>query len=361
MVEKHTRSEIATRLGLSVRSIDRLLKGFDAKSEPAMSQGALSFAEPASADEGAPAVAPTQPPGPPTETSPVDVALSPADPSPAPEPPAAPEEPSLAPSGPPLGDGVAPDRSVDRGLAAAGAIVEASVELRAGENLRFLGALLALPALASLGLLDAFRETYGSLRPGFYGLRATVLTLFHMALLRIRSVEQLKGVTPAALGRLLGLDRVPEVKTLRRKLAELALRSKAADLIRTLARRWAALDADATGILYVDGHVRVYHGKHSLPKAHVAQLRLSVPATTDYWVNDRDGDPLFLVTAPANRGMVAMLPELVREIRSTVGERRVTVVFDRGGYADRPIMPTCQCLDLPARARSAAAALAHAA
>lgn len=394
VVEKRTRSEIATRLGLSLRTIDRLLKGLDAKSEPAISQLTLSFGEPASADDSVPAVAPTQPSEPPAappisepppETSPVDDA-SPAEPSPAPEPltaaeepapppgseplsaaeepapaplpaaeePAAPpgseplpaaepapasellpaaEEPALAPNGPPLGDGVAPDRSVDRGLAAAGAIVEASVELRAGENLRFLGVLLALPALASLGLLDAFRGTYGSLRPAFYGLRATVLTLFYMALLRIRSVEQLKGFTPAALGRLLGLDRAPEVKTLRRKLIELALRSKAADLIRGLARRWAALDSDATGILYVDGHVRVYHGKHSLPKAHVAQLRLSVPATTDYWVNDRDGDPLFLVTAPANRGMVAMLPDLVREIRSTVGERRVTVVFDRGGYS----------------------------
>jgi hypothetical protein len=335
---------------MSVRSVDRMLKGSDAKSEVSETQGGLVLGPPEAESVEAPAAAPrdrtalaamevaapaateaTAPP--PSDPRPTDAPRTDfaAMPTGAPSP--AIEEPVLVPSGPPLGDGVAPDRSVDRGLAAAGAILEAPVELRAGENLRFLGVFLALPALASLGLLDAFRETYGSLRPAFYGLRATVLTLFHMALLRIRSVEQLKGVTPAALGRLLGLDRAPEVKTLRRKLSELSLRSKAADLIRALACRWAALDSDATGILYVDGHVRVYHGKHSLPKAHVAQLRLSVPATTDYWVNDRDGDPLFLVTAPANRGMVAMLPDLVREIRSTVGERRVTVVFDRGGYS----------------------------
>jgi len=36
------------------------------------------------------------------------------------------------------------------------------------------------------------------------------------------------------------------------------------------------------GFLYVDGHVRVYHGKEALPKAHVAQRRLPMPATTDY-------------------------------------------------------------------------------
>ena len=62
------------------------------------------------------------------------------------------------------------------------------------------------------------------------------------------------------------------------------------------------------GFLYVDGHVRVYHGRHKLPKAHVARMRLSVPTTSDYWVNDMTGDPLFVVTAEANEGMVKMLP-----------------------------------------------------
>ncbi len=50
------------------------------------------------------------------------------------------------------------------------------------------------------------------------------------------------------------------------------------------------------GFLYVDGHVRVYHGQRTLPKTHVAQLRIPMPATTDYWT----GDPLFVLTAAAN-------------------------------------------------------------
>jgi ribosomal protein S18 acetylase RimI-like enzyme len=87
------------------------------------------------------------------------------------------------------------------------------------------------------------------------------------------------------------------------------------------------------GFLYIDGHVRVYHGKHTLPKAHVARMRLALPATTDYWVNDKKGEPLFVVTAEANAGLTKMLPPLLEEIRSLVGERRVTVVFDRGGWS----------------------------
>jgi hypothetical protein len=61
-------------------------------------------------------------------------------------------------------------------------------------------------------------------------------------------------------------------------------------------------------------------------------MRIALPATTDYWVNDVRGDPIFVVTAQANAGMVRMLPELLSEIRKLVGRRRVTVVFDRGGW-----------------------------
>ena len=78
--------------------------------------------------------------------------------------------------------------------------------------------------------------------------------------------------------------------------------------------------------------MRVYHGKRVLPKAHVTQMRIALPATTDYWVNDATGEPLFVVTAEANDGMVKMLPSLLDEVRKLIGERRVTIVFDRGGY-----------------------------
>src|SRR3989304_2140705 len=85
------------------------------------------------------------------------------------------------------------------------------------------------------------------------------------------------------------------------------------------------------GFLYVDGHVRAYHGKHSIPKAHVARMRLAMPATTDYWINDQAGEPLFVMTAAANAGMVKMLPDVLTQVRQLVGDRRVTIGFARGG------------------------------
>jgi hypothetical protein len=161
------------------------------------------------------------------------------------------------------------------------------------------------------------------------------MTMLLMALLRIKRPEALKEHSPSALGRVLGLDRAPEVKTLRRKLARLAAAARASDFGRALAQRRIAQRGKALGFLYVDGHVRVYHGQHTIPKAFTPQRRLAVPATTDYWVNDQRGDPLFVVTAEANAGLVKMLPSVLEQLRPLLGGRRVTVVFDRGGYSPK--------------------------
>jgi len=179
------------------------------------------------------------------------------------------------------------------------------------------------------------RDVYGSVGPAFYGLRTTIVTLMIMALLRIRRPEGLKEHSPGQLGRLLGLDRAPEVKTLRGKLARLAAFGRAAQFGRALAERRVAQRGQAMGFLYVDGHVRVYHGKQPIPKTHVARMRISMSGTTDYWINDAEGDPLFVVPTEANKGLVKMLPPILDEVRALVGERRITVVFDRGGWSPK--------------------------
>jgi transposase len=225
------------------------------------------------------------------------------------------------------------DRRVDRVLAYLGVLDDAAPVFRAGERVPHAGVLLALPALVASGIFSIARAVYGSLGPAFYGLRTTLVALLLMALLRIKRAEHLKEHAPEDLGRVLGLDGAPEVKTLRRKLSRLAAVGRATEFGRALAHRRVADRGAAMGFLYVDGHVRVYHGQHALPKAHVARMRLAMPATTDYWVNDATGEPLFVVTAEANAGMVAMLPRVLDEVRAVVGERRVTVVFDRGGYS----------------------------
>jgi DNA-binding CsgD family transcriptional regulator len=229
----------------------------------------------------------------------------------------------------------AADRRGDRLLAYLGLLDDAAPLFRDGTAVPGAGVLLALPALLQSDVLDSARRVYGSIGPAFYGLRTTIVALLFMALWRIKRPEALKERSPAALGRVLGLDRAPEVKTVRRKFSRLAADGKAAAFGRLLAQRRVRLRGDALGVLYVDGHARVYHGKHRLPKAHVTRLRLALPATTDYWVNDQTGDPLFVVTAEANDHLTGVLRPVLAEVRKLVGERRVTVAFDRGGWSPK--------------------------
>ena len=228
------------------------------------------------------------------------------------------------------------DRSVDRVLACLGLLDDAAPLFAPARDVPHLGVLLAVPALVQSGVIDIAREVYASLGPAFYGLRTTLVTLLLMALMRIQRPEGLKECSPRDFGRILGLDRAPEVKTLRKKLARLAAYNRAAEFGRALARRRVETHGQALGFLYIDGHVRAYHGKRRIPKTHVTRLRISMPATTDYWVNDAEGDPLFVVTTEANKGLVEMLPKLLEEVKSMIQDgRRLTVVFDRGGWSPK--------------------------
>src|SRR5246127_5343554 len=157
-----------------------------------------------------------------------------------------------------------------------------------------------------------------------------------MALLRIKRPEHLKERDPAAFGRLLGLDRAPEVKTLRRRLTCLAARHCAEQLGTELARVRVDRRGHLMGFLYIDGHVRAYHGQRSISSnAYVARRHLAMPASTDYWINDSSGDPLLVITGEIDAALTKAMPGLLREVREVVGERKVTIVFDRGGWSPK--------------------------
>ncbi|MBI5595095.1 MAG: helix-turn-helix domain-containing protein [Elusimicrobia bacterium] len=234
--------------------------------------------------------------------------------------------------------GVATTRVLDRALAAAGKLAQAEPEFQASLSVANAGAFLALPAMLELGLLEIGEKVYGSLRNGFYGLRSTLLCLGFMALLRVRNPERMQFEAPGELGTLLGLDRAPETKTIRRKLTELVERGQASQLSASLAERWVRQAPRAMGYLYVDGHVRAYNGeKHRLTKTHVARRRLCMPATTDYWINAKNAEPVFFVTGEVNERLIAtMKTNILPEVRRLAGKkRRVTMVFDREGWSPK--------------------------
>lgn len=318
----HSQREIARRIGVSETAIRKLLRRLGWQ-VAAIAQPELGLHDPASANpnlSGISATVPAPPPPPSIQGANPNLSAFPLT--------------SVA-KAPVSSDCDPTDRGGDRLLARLGLLDDAPPLFGSAHAVPHAGVLLAVPALLRSGIFECAQQIYGSLGPAFFGLRTTFLTLLFMALWRIKRPEALKEHSPTDLGRVLGVDRAPEVKTLRRKLARLASYRRAAQFGQALARQRVDLRGEALGFLYIDGHVRVYHGQHRLPKAHVARMRLSMPATTDYWVNDTAGDPLFVITAEANAGLVKMFPIVLPEIRRLVGTRRVTVVFDRGGFSPR--------------------------
>jgi transposase len=228
------------------------------------------------------------------------------------------------------------DRSGDRLLACEGLLEDAVPLFADAECLPRAGVLLAVPLLVGHGLIAAFVKVYGSLHPSFYGLRTIVVTLFLAALLRIKRPEHFKEYRPEELGAILGLDRAPEVKTVRRKFARLAGMQRGTQLMEELARRRIAADEDRVAFLYVDGHVREYHGKFPLFEAKKAQRQVVTPAATDTWVHDADGEPLLVVTSEINAKLTQVLEPILADVRRLVGDqRRMTVIFDRGGFSPK--------------------------
>ena len=206
--------------------------------------------------------------------------------------------------------GNATTRSLERVAAAMGALESAPVQFQPTCDVTRGGVLLALPALLAVGLLHYTPEMY-QLPKGFYGIDSIFLLLGLMALARIQSLEQLRYQAPGEWGKLLGLDRIPEVRTLRAKLKVLcedlgrALRWNAA-----LAKEWIARQTATELFFYCDGHVRVYHGEQTpLPRHYVARERLCLRATTDYWINAMDGQPFLYVNKEVDPGLIATLQQ----------------------------------------------------
>jgi hypothetical protein len=245
--------------------------------------------------------------------------------------------------------GYATTRTGERVAAAVGLLAAAAPQFQAACDLPKGGVLLALPALLAVGLLRHTTALY-ALPNGFYGIASIFLLLALMALARIKSMEQLRYVAPGEWGKLLGLDRIPEVRTLRQKLEILC--QQAGRAIRwnsELAKEWIAGQGESELIFYTDGHVRVYSGDLTpLPRHYVARERLCLRGTTDYWINAMDGQPFFFINKEVDPGLLATLrhdlvpwletnapvsAELQLRLQADPLQHRFTLVFDREGYS----------------------------
>lgn len=221
-------------------------------------------------------------------------------------------------------------------MAATGQLAYASSQFEHQESVLNAGVLFAIPALISQGF-ERFFKVLNPLPSGFYGLHHVILTLCFMALCRIKNPEQLKMHSPGEMGKLLGLDRIPEVGYFRKKLKQITDQSKCDELHTELFHSWVEKMPEM--YFYIDGHVRVYHGdKANLPKRFVSREKLCLSGTTEFWVNDQQGLPLLVVTGELNEKLKSAIEEIIPKILKETppvtqpGEPVFTIVVDREAY-----------------------------
>lgn len=241
--------------------------------------------------------------------------------------------------------GIAASRVEKRVACSLGQGAVPDIKFEEGQALSCAGVLFLLPALIAQGLLKT-KEVYTWPSKEYYSLESIVLTLAFMALLRIKTPEQLKQCKPGEIGRAIGLDRIPEMRCLRSKLQFLTSQKQSMPLNNLLVDSWynedSLQDAD---FLYIDGHVRIYYGnKASLPVKYVSRQKLCLNATSEYWVNDAKGMPLMMVMGELTEKLQTVIEEqIIPELRKTkllAADRPMvdnnqpvcTFVFDREAY-----------------------------
>jgi len=202
--------------------------------------------------------------------------------------------------------GIACTRPAERVLAAIGKLPNgASTEFQVNHDVSLGGVLCALPALAANGLFDH-------------------------------------------LGKLLGLDRIPEARCMREKLTAQSNDQAVQEWSATLSKDWMEQNPTLAGAFYADGHVRLYHGDLTkLPRRYVSRQRLCMRGTTDYWICDALGQPFFSVERPIDHGLLEALrtdivPRLIEdapqqpspeELNDDPYRSRFIMIFDREGYS----------------------------
>lgn len=244
--------------------------------------------------------------------------------------------------------GVATTRADERALVAKGLQKLPEPRFEAAECIANGGVLTLIPFLISQGLLS-YQNHYQSFTNGYYRLESILMTLCYIYLCRLKSIEQLKNHKPGELGKLMGLDRVPEAKCMRLNVKAVSDQGQAHSWNEELTRKWLGNQEEEETLFYIDGHVYAYSGyKANMGKKHVARQKLCLAGMNEFWVHDQSHMPIMVVSGKVNEKLIEVinqqiLPKLNEHVdhasctddasTKDKNQPRFTLIFDREGYS----------------------------
>lgn len=147
-------------------------------------------------------------------------------------------------------------------------------------------------------------------------------------------VEGVRRLQTPTAPQLLRADHAPTASGVRRRLWQVA-KEHAATLMARMSEHYldAARASDgAPAVFYVDNHLRPYTGQEVVRKGWRMQDRRVLPGTTDYYVHDEDGRPMFRVDVASHDSLSQWLMPIATRLREALGVgERILLAFDRAG------------------------------
>ena len=149
--------------------------------------------------------------------------------------------------------------------------------------------------------------------------------------LGVSSVEGVKHLIGSQVGPLAGLAALPELRTLRPRLAALADRCDPLDLQARLAAAMLTADAPGLGVYFVDDHFVPYEGAKPVGKGWNTKRRHAQRGRDDTLVTDYHGRAVCFASGEPS-GLSVTLPGALDQLRAILGaDAKILLGFDRGG------------------------------
>jgi hypothetical protein len=206
---------------------------------------------------------------------------------------------------------------------------------------RYAGAMLLHAFTDRVHASDVFASV-ATPTPGCRFDDVTVLTGVSMLFaLGFKAMEQAKHPDRVQVGPLAGISVLPELRTLRPRLAAIADGCDPLALQRTFATAMLTADPCTSGVYYVDEHFMPYTGALPVGKGWNTKRRHAEPGRVDTVVADARGRAVCFTTGEPS-GLSTSLPATLAELRAITGEAaKITLGFDRGG-AYPSVFTTCR-------------------
>ena len=199
-----------------------------------------------------------------------------------------------------------------------------------GFTSRYAGVMLLHPFLDRVGAAGVLSQACDRSPRRYDDLGVLTATCLSFAL-GTATVEASKHLVRAQLGPVAGITALPELRTLRPRLARLAEATDPLGLQRRLAAAMLAADAPGLGLYFVDDHFVPYAGAKPVPKGYNTKRRHAQRGRDDTLVTDYHARAVCFASGDPS-GLSVTLPGALAQLREVLGpDAKIMLGFDRGG------------------------------